>query len=537
MHDARLSRRAFLRAVGTAAAAAAAGAEGARSRAAQPASRPNIILVLTDDQGWTDTSVPMMRGRADSRSDFYRTPALERLAREGMVFSSAYAPAPVCSPTRDSILYGQTPARLHHAVLIGTARSGEGALSLPQAIKAADARYATAHFGKWGCTPKSPEAVGFDASDGNTDNWHGDWRRVDGEKVPLPTDDPKRIFSLTRRAAGFMEQQVRAGRPFYMRISHYACHVGHQSLRETREKVRARPRGAKCIDGDYRDPEALPEDVVRSGWMLNYAAMIEDLDSGLGMLLGKIDELGIADNTYVIFTSDNGGGFRGNAPLRGGKADLWEGGIRVPMVVRGPGVLPGTYCDVPVAGWDFWPTFRELAGGTGPLPANLDGGSLVPLFEKGNAGTVARREEALVFHFPWFDGVPESAIRLGRYKLMKNLNTGETRLFDLQRDIGETHDLSDAMPEKARDLRGRLTAYLEAVGAETIEENRDNRVRQLRTFQARDEAEIARLATQMAKAGESKRAELQQRIEQLQQRLQGHIAAMQRLQKGRLADW
>lgn len=332
------------------------------------AESPNIVLILTDDQGWTDTSVPMMADRPDSRSDFYRTPHLQRLAREGMVFSNAYSPAPVCSPTRDSIFYGQTPARLHHAVLTGNAAVSAGALTLPQAIKAADSRYVAAHFGKWGCSPPSPEAAGFDISDGRTDNLHGDWQAV-GDKRPLPEDDPKRIFSLTQRAGDFMEQQVEAGRPFYLQISHYACHVGHQSLEETREKCRNLPRGAKCGDADYRHPSSFSEEKIRCGWMLNYAAMIEDLDAGLGTLLNRMDQLGIAGNTYVVYTSDNGGGFRGNAPLRGGKADLWEGGIRVPMVVRGPGVKSGSYCDLPVVGWDFWPTFRELAGGEGPIAA------------------------------------------------------------------------------------------------------------------------------------------------------------------------
>jgi len=224
-----------------------------------PPRKPNIILILTDDQGWTDTSVPMMVGRPDSKSDFYRTPHLERLASEGMVFSNAYAPAPVCSPTRDSILYGQTPARLHHAVLIGKAKVSPGALTIPQAIKAADPSYVTAHFGKWGCTPASPEDAGFDHGDGNTDNWHGDWQTVDGKEVALPAHDPKRIFSITQRASEFMAHQARAGRPFYMRISHYACHVGHLSREETREKVRRRPRGAKCVPRDYEDPTALTE--------------------------------------------------------------------------------------------------------------------------------------------------------------------------------------------------------------------------------------------------------------------------------------
>ena len=501
------------------------------------ASPPNIVLILTDDQGWTDTSVAMSVDRPDSKSDFYRTPHLERLARGGMVFSNAYAPAPVCSPTRDSILWGRTPARLHHAVLIGEASVPSEALTIPQAIKAAEPRYVTAHFGKWGCTPKSPEAAGFDVSDGRTDNYHGDWRAI-GDKRPLPVDDPKRIFSVTRRAGEFMSRQVTAQRPFYVRISHYACHVGHLSRPETRAEVRQRPRGAKCRDSDYRDPATFSEAELRTGWALNYAAMVEDLDAGLGLLLDRIDRLGIADTTYVIFTSDNGGGFRDNTPLRGGKADLWEGGIRVPMVVRGPGVLAGSRCDVPVTGWDLWATFRELAGDRRPLTDGIDGGSLVSLFAHGNRGAVHRGEEALVFHFPWFDSVPESAIRVGRFKLMKNLNTGEARLFDLVDDIGETRDLSDRLPQKARELQERLAAYLKTVGAETIGENRRQREAQLRMFTARERSAIVRLRERLAAATATKEKDaLREKIAHHERMLRVQAAAMDRLEKGRRADW
>ena len=498
--------------------------------------RPNIVLVLTDDLGWADTSVRMMADRSDSGSDFFRTPHLERLTREGMVFSDAYSPAPVCSPTRDSILYGRTPARLHHAVLIGKASVPTGAMTIPQMLKAIDPSYVTAHFGKWGCTPKSPEAAGFDVSDGNTDNFHGDWRAID-DKRPLPEDDPKRIFSVTRRAGDFMTQQVATGRPFYLRISHYAVHVGHQSLPQTRDKYRNLPRPRKAIDQDYEDPATFSESFFRDNWLLNYAAMIEDLDTGLGMLLDKLDQLGIADNTLVFFTSDNGGGFRGNAPLHGGKADLWEGGIRVPLAVRGPGISAGADCNVPVAGWDFWPTFRELAGGQGPLPAGIDGGSLVRLLKAGNQGHVIRATDALIFHFPWFDGVPESAIRLANFKLMENLNTGETRLFDLSTDIGESQDLSRQMPQKVQELHARLTQYLESVGAETIEQNRRNRIQQLREFEVRERKQIEKLREQLRAAEAGERERLLSQIEQHQRAIEGHEAALERVEKGRNAKW
>ena len=522
-----LSRRGFL---ATAGLGAATLASPVFARAAK-ARRPNIILILTDDQGWTDTSVPMMAGRPDSKSDFYQTPALERLAREGMRFSNAYSPAPVCGPTRHSIQFGKTPARLRNTCHSRGAAGCRGEVSLAQMIKAADPKYVAAHFGKWGLTKRSPDHAGYDHSDGATNNFHGDWRALN-DKRPLPEDDPKRIFSLTRRANAFMAAQAKAGRPFFMQVSHYAVHVQHAALEKTKEKYRKLPPGRKSRPADLKNPPP-----PRNAGIVTYAAMIEDLDSSLGAMLGKIDELGIAGNTYVIFTSDNGGGFRGNAPLRAGKADLWEGGIRVPMVVRGPGIAPGSFCDVPVAGWDLWPTIRDLAGNRAPLPAGVDGGSLLPLLRKGNEGEVKRGEDALIFHFPWYDGVPESAIRLGDYKLMKNLNTGETRLFNLATDIGERNDLSAAMPEKARELHARLTSYLKAVGAETIEANRDERRRQLLEYEGRERREIEKLRERMKAADKALEEQLRKRLAHHRKMLEVHKAAIERLNAGKLRTW
>ncbi len=223
-----------------------------------------------------------------------------------------------------------------------------------------------------------------------------------------------------------------------------------------------------------QDSSKFLEEEVRCNWILNYAAMIENLDTGLGMLLEKLKKLNIEKNTYVIFFSDNGGGFRENLPLKGGKADLTEGGLRVPMVVQGPDIPGGTYCDKPVTGWDFFPTFAELTGNKTRLSDKLDGGSLVDLFRKGNKGRVKRNQEALIFHFPWYNGEPESAIRLGDYKLLKNLDTKKMWLYDLKKDIEEKKDLKKTMPEKARDLDRRLTAYLKSVGAEHVQTLRLN---------------------------------------------------------------
>ena len=490
-----------------------AGADPTRPALGKKSAKPNIILFYTDDQGWSDTSVQMMAGRADSRSDIYHTPHLERLASEGMVLSNAYSPSPVCSSSRDSILYGKTPARLHHSILLGKANCSADALTTPRAIKAVNSDYVTAHFGKWACSPKTPEEAGFDVSDGRTDNWHGDWRHVDGQKTTLPTGDPKRIFSVTERANQFMEQQVDAGRPFYMRVSHYAVHVSYLALPETVEKY---------VAAGLDEPAAI------------YAAMTENLDSSLGMLLDKLESLGIQNNTYVIFTSDNGGFFRRSGPLRGGKATLWEGGIRVPTVVRGPSVRPGTYCDIPATGWDLLPTFYELAGGSDSLPVDLDGGSLCQIFREGNQGEVHRGVDSLYFHYPWFDNIPMSAVRRGDYKLVKDLNTQECRLFNVTTDIGEENDLAKKMPEISNRLHRDLQSYLEAVNAETIEELRVEREQNLHQWIERDIAIISKLQKQISETVNlEEKQSLWINLQETENRLEGKYAALVRVAEGR----
>jgi len=476
--------------------------------------KPNIVLILTDDQGWADTSVPMIKGREDSRSDFYRTPALERLAREGMVFSNAYSPAPVCSPARHSIQFGKTPARLRNTCHIATAAGCPHEVSIARMIKGVDPSYATAHFGKWGLSQtRIPlQEFGYDRSDGRTNNYHGDWRSTK-DKRALPDDDPKQIFGLARRACAFIEEQAGQSRPFYVQISHYALHAQHAALAETVEKWRRLPRGRKCRPGDYLDsPPPL------NGWILEYAAMIENMDTSLATLLDKLDELGLAGNTYVILIGDNGGGFRGNAPLRGGKGELWEGGIRVPMVARGPGIKPGSYCDVPVVGWDFFATFSELLGNTAALPAGIDGGSLRPLFENAGAGAVNRPREYLVWHYPFwspFGSKAMSAIRQGDWKLVKLWDSGETRLFNLAEDIGESRDLAGAEPDKVKDLHAKLIGYLQAVDAEDWREIRAER--QKRTGGAVDARR--RVETYLKEAEQDHPAQLRKRIEQLGEQL------------------
>jgi len=278
---------------------------------------PNFVLVYIDDLGWTQTSVEMIEGRPETRSSFYQTPNLERLALDGMVFSDAYAPAPVCTPSRNAMLHGMTPARMLNSTL-NTKLAKEvyrGKITIPQALKKANPDYVTAHFGKWHIPSITPVKAGYDVTEKASGTGNGEGDFLDDMKTFLPEDDPKRMFSLTERTKSFISEQVKAERPFFVQLSHYSVHIWHDSLKATREKYRGLPRPDIAVDSDYLPESKVTEAAFKHNWLLNYAAMIDDTDRTFGDLLDSLDELGIADNTYVIFTSDNGGGVRGNAPL------------------------------------------------------------------------------------------------------------------------------------------------------------------------------------------------------------------------------
>ena len=447
------------------------------SSAATP---PNFVLVYVDDLGWAETSVEMIKGRPDTRSDYYQTPNFERIAKQGMVLTSCYSPSALCAPSRNSLLHGMTPSRLRYTVLsaVEAKKKYMGQITIPQALKKANPDYRTAHFGKWHNESIKPTDAGYDVTDGPNGNGPGDF--ADDRRTHLPDDDPKRIFSLTDKSIQFMKDQFAAEKPFYLQLSHYAMHIWHDSLKDTREKYKYPPKGRKYGKKDDTPEKDISIAMYNHGWIINYAAMLDDMDRATGTLLDAIDQLGIADNTYVILTSDNGGGFRGNAPLKGGKGSLYEGGIRMPSFVRGPDIKSGTYCDVPVVQWDFLQTFYDLAGGTDPLPADLDGGSLRDVWENGNNGKVQRKSDALVFHFPWHTGEPESVIRRGNFKLRKNLDSLEVELFDVTKDISERQDLSQSMPELVQELDRLRSGYLESVNAETVTLTRRNYVKLLK---------------------------------------------------------
>ncbi len=447
---------------------------GAGQPADQPVQKPNFILILTDDQGWTSSSQQMDDNIPNSKSDYYETPNIERLASKGMRFSSGYAPCALCCPTRRSILFGQTPAREGDVHFKEKFDPGTSQFrSLPQFLKAISTEYKAAHYGKWDIRADIfPEDVGYDESDGNTGNRNGDMNSTKESKWSdlFLNNDPKRINSLTDRAINFMDRQVKSNHPFYLQVSHYATHVDIQTTPETYQKYLHKKKG-----NVHTNP----------GW----AGMLDNLDTGIGRIMDEIDKLGIADHTYLILMADNGGvefippvknkfdhpsvfkNHPNNYPLRGGKWTLFEGGIRVPFMVMGPGIQGGMQCNVPVTGWDIIPTLCDLAGNTGPLPDYLDGTSFRPLLEHGDVGNFRRKQDELVFHY---FGKSHSAIRVGDYKLIKFWNLKKTELYNLKDDLGEINDLSQSNPEKVKELEAKLMAYLESVRAEILYPPKDS---------------------------------------------------------------
>ncbi len=415
------------------------------------ATRPNIIFMLSDDQGWGGLSVPMHPDHPLPKENFFQTPSLEVMAARGMRFSAAYAPAPVCSPTRASLITGMSPARLHWTKAAPPVENQK--LTEPRLVKNLSPRfttfaellqqagYATAHYGKWHIGGGGPGQHGYDEHDGDTGN----------EQAFQFTDpNPVDIFGMAVRADKFMENQSKAGKPFFIQLSWNALHASENALHATREKYQRLMRG----ENEKR---------------INTAAITEDLDTGVGIVFKAIERLGLTENTYVIYMSDNGAGGGKNSLLRGGKGGLWEGGIRVPFLVVGPGIKPNSWCQVPIIGYDLFPTFCEWGRiPTENVPKELEGGSLVSLLTQGGVGEVQRSREELFFHFPHYqnDETPQSAILKGDWKLIKFYEEDQVRLFDLSQDLGERHNLAATNPAQVDQMRRQLEKYLIEIGAQ-----------------------------------------------------------------------
>lgn len=391
------------------------------------AAATNVILILADDQAWSGTPVRMIPDNPRSATPGIRMPHLERMAREGMVFSQAYAGHPKCECSRASLLMGRSTTSLNAVRKDSYPWKAPVGEALPNLLRRARPDYRAAHFGKWQW-PVSPSALGFDVSDGITQN-------ADGTSAdPM---DPKQTFGITRRATGFLRERAADGRPFFLQLSYYAVHEPAQALTTTLARIPESATGR----GGRKDPRMM-------------AAMSEDLDSGIGMLLAELDRLGLASHTVVIYTSDNGG----RSPLlKGGKTLVDEGGIRVPLIVRGPGIQAASHCPEPVVGYDILPTVLDWADAGDRVPSGVEGGSWKTVLMGGGTGRVVRPVDRLVFHHDVEVEHPQTALRQGNLKLVHHWDTRRSYLYDLSKDLGERNDLSVERPEETR----RLLALLE----------------------------------------------------------------------------
>jgi arylsulfatase A-like enzyme len=433
----------------------------AAPQAAAPA-RWNVVLLLADDLGWRDLGC--------TGSPFYETPAIDRLALQGLRFTQGYATCNVCSPTRASILTGKHPARLHTTNFFGGNRKGpllppdyrqflpSEEITLAQAFRGAG--YRTAIAGKWHLGGKGslPADRGFDVVIG-----------ADTKPAGGPPADPHYSTELSVQAADFLEQSK--DRPFFLYLAFHAPHVGLKTRPDLLEKYRR--KAAAVPPSGPREVEAGPGFKARAVQDHPvYAGMVEELDQSVDRVLRKLDALGLSERTAVVFTSDNGGlstaegSPTSNLPLRAGKGWNYEGGLRVPWIVRVPGrVQAASVCDTPVVSTDLYPTLLELAGIAPPPGQALDAVSLVPLLD----GKGAFPDRPLFWHYPHYSnqgGRPSGALRSGSWKLVEWFEDGRAELFDLAHDPGEERDLAPSQPERTAALRKQLADWRGAVGAQ-----------------------------------------------------------------------
>jgi arylsulfatase A len=444
---------------------------------AAPAQKPNVILILADDFGWTDL--------ASYGSDLHETPAIDQLARDGMKFTQNYSACTVCSPTRAALMTGKYPARLHVTDWIPGAMPDNPKLIVPdwtkylptaettlaEIFKAAG--YATASIGKWhlakvGTNESYPEAHGFDLNIAGTDKpqpstYTAPWR------IPTLTPEGKDGEHLTDRLADETVKWIEKmkDKPFFLYLPHFAVHTPIQGRPDLVEKYRKKIASKGGADRlNHKNP--------------GYAALTESMDSAVGRVRAKLDELKLTERTIVVFTSDNGGRVTmdninhvpttSNVPLRFGKASAYEGGVRVPLIVYWPGVTKsGGVSDAPVITMDLFPTIVEMAGlGAAAARSAVDGVSIVSLLR----GDPRPTRDTLFWHYPHHQhyqlggAMPYGAIRSGDFKLIEFFNDMNVELYNIRDDIGEQRDLASTQPKKVEELRNRLHAWRKKVGAQ-----------------------------------------------------------------------
>jgi arylsulfatase A len=457
-------------------------------RDAAAAQKPNIVLFYIDDWSWNGSPVAMDDAMANSHMPVLKMPSVERLAREGMKFRNAYG-SPQCSPARVCIQTGQSSPRNGFTVFLGSKEAyydtkkefatypltpnvsdmeiDQDATTIPEALQPLG--YVSAHIGKWHMRG-DPGEHGYALHDGDTSNTPGNTLPAEAkQRLPDDLTDPKLMFSVTKKAIGFMEEQVKASKPFYLQISHYAMHEGRECLPATREKYTRHP----LVQAWYQKKGTTAEKVKRKDDPAIWLGMGEDLDGRIGAVLDRIKSLGIADNTYVVIVSDNGYRHKElqltpdlTQPLHGHKWWLWDGGIRVPMIVRGPGIKPGSQFTGNVVNYDFLPTFVAWAGGDSKKLKNIDGVSLAG-YLRGGKPDAAFLNRKLYFHYPHYrSGVPHSAMISGSWKVIHFYERPDLpMLFDLSGDMGEVRNVAAKYPEMHRKLHGAMTGYLGEVGA------------------------------------------------------------------------
>lgn len=445
--------------------------------------KPNILFILADDLGYNDLSC--------MGSTYYETPNIDRIAKQGMIFTNGYAACQVCSPSRASLMTGKSPARHGITDWIGAKtgtdwqkakrytkslppKNGDHLpheyTTLPEVLKTEG--YATFFAGKWhlGNEGSHPEDHGFDENQGG---YHRGGPYSGGFFSPF--DNPKmkdypeeKRMSLPEKLAketnAFLTENK--DQPFLAYLSFYAVHAPIQTSKEKWEKYRNKAEQQGIKSTGFAMERRLPIRQQQDNPV--YAGLIEHMDDAVGQVLSTLDRLGLTDNTIVIFTSDNGGVTSGDnfstslTPLRGGKGYQWEGGLRVPYLISVPWLNhQGKKNDTPVIGMDFFPTILDLAGISLRPDLHNDGQSLKPILTGGN---IATRE--LTWHYPHYGnqgGDPSGVIRKGDYKLIRYYEDGSEELYNISKDVGEQQNIIDQYPTVAKDLGDRLNSQFEGL--------------------------------------------------------------------------
>lgn len=449
------------------------------------AAKTNVLLIVIDDLGWADLGC--------YGAKFHETPNLDRFAGEAVRFTDAYSASPVCSPTRTAIVTGKYPARVGITDWIpGLDPKDERILEVvhdlhelpPSEVTVAeafkDAGYATHFVGKWHLNENpapNPLDHGYDSNVGGCQwgapkkGYFSPWDLPEEANLPDGEQGEYLDDRLAAEVCGLLEKS--GDRPFFIHWCGYVVHAPIQAPAPLVEKYKAKlatmpaPEREFVLEHGFQDRDAQSDPV--------YAAMMEAMDSAVGRVLAKLKELGIQDQTAVIFTSDNGGfsvttkkfGPSCNRPLRAGKGWHYEGGIRVPLLVRWPGAgRAGATCAEPVISSDIYPTLLEMSGLAGRPEQHVDGLSVAPLV-RGSADALPR--EGLFFHYPHYHGsghAPSAAIRARDWKLIEFFETGTVELYNLKDDLSEKNDLAKVELAKRSELLGKLRAWRAAIGAE-----------------------------------------------------------------------